>query len=147
MVAQYLGAGKHPNCPKVLTQTIIFSCLSTPILLILIPVGRWVLATAGLSEGEMAQAQTYLTILMAGNALDLFRQSFNGYFGGLGKTRVVRLSTFAMAIANVFANYVLIFGKLGFPAMGIMGAGYGTLFAWFVGLITLCVVYFKQIRF
>ena len=32
LVAQYLGAGKHPNCPKVLTQTIIFSCLSTPIL-------------------------------------------------------------------------------------------------------------------
>ena len=147
LVAQYLGAGRLPNCPKVLTQTIIFSCLSTPILLILIPVGRWVLATAGLSAGEMAQAQTYLTILMAGNALDLFRQSFNGYFGGLGKTRVVLLSTFAMAIANIFANYVLIFGKLGFPAMGIMGAGYGTLFAWFVGLITLCVVYFKQIQF
>ena len=105
------------------------------------------LATAGLSEGEMAQAQIYLTILMAGNVLDLFRQSFNGYFGGLGNTRVVLLSTFAMAIANVCANYILIFGKLGFPELGIMGAGYGTLFAWFVGLITLCVVYMKQIQF
>ena len=147
LVAQYLGAGKHANCPRILTQTIIFSCLSTPIILILIPAGRWVLATAGLSEGEMVQAQIYLTILMAGSALDLFRQSFNGYFGGLGKTRVVLLSTFAMALANVFANYVLIFGKLGFPALGILGAGYGTLFAWFIGLITLCIVYFRQIQF
>ena len=147
LVAQYLGAGKHANCPRILTQTIIFSCLSAPIILILIPAGRWVLATAGLSEGEMVQAQIYLTILMAGSVLDLFRQSFNGYFGGLGKTRVVLLSTFAMALANVFANYVLIFGKLGFPALGILGAGYGTLFAWFIGLITLCIVYFRQIQF
>ena len=147
LVAQYLGAGKHANCPRILTQTIIFSCLSAPIILILIPAGRWVLATAGLSEGEMVQAQIYLTILMAGSVLDLFRQSFNGYFGGLGKTRVVLLSTFAMALANIFANYVLIFGKLGFPALGILGAGYGTLFAWFIGLITLCIVYFRQIQF
>ena len=147
LVAQYFGAGQHPNCTRVLTQSIIFSCLSAPIILALIPAGRWVLATAGLSNEEMVQAQTYLTILMAGTVLDLFRQSLNGYFGGLGKTRVVLLSTFVMALANIGANYILIFGKLGFPGLGIAGAGYGTVFAWFVGLITLCVLYFKQIKF
>ena len=84
---------------------------------------------------------------MAGAGIDLFRQSLNGYFGGLGKTGVVLLSTFVMAIANVGANYILIFGKLGFPALGIAGAGYGTVFAWFMGVVTLSVVYFKQIRF
>ena len=147
LVAQYLGAGKHTNCPKVLTQSILFSCLSVPVILILIPAGRWVLATSGLSSTEAVQAQTYLTILMAGAGIDLFRQSLNGYFGGLGKTGVVLLSTFVMAIANVGANYILIFGKLGFPALGIAGAGYGTVFAWFMGVVTLSVVYFKQIRF
>ena len=147
LVAQYLGAGKHANCPRVLTQSILFSCLSVPVILILIPAGRWVLATSGLSSTEAVQAQTYLTILMAGAGIDLFRQSLNGYFGGLGKTGVVLLSTFVMAIANVGANYILIFGKLGFPALGIAGAGYGTVFAWFMGVVTLSVVYFKQIRF
>ena len=71
---------------------------------------------------EVVQAKTYLTILMAGTALDMIRHSLNSYFGGLGKTKVILLSTFVLAIANVGANYVLIFGKLGFPELGIAGA-------------------------
>ena len=147
LVAQNYGARQFHNCPRVLTQTIVFSCCSVPLILALIPAGRWVLAIVGLSDGEVLQAQTYLTILMAGTGLDLFRNSLNSYFGGLGQTKVVLLATFVMAIANVSANYILIFGKLGFPALGIEGAAYGTVFAWFTGLVTLCVVYLKQIRF
>ena len=147
LVAQNYGARQFHNCPRVLTQTIVFSCCSVPLILALIPAGRWVLAIVGLSDREALQAQTYLTILMAGTGLDLFRNSLNSYFGGLGQTKVVLLATFVMAIANVSANYILIFGKLGFPALGIEGAAYGTIFAWFTGLVTLCVVYLKQIRF
>ena len=147
LVAQNYGARQFHNCPRVLTQTIVFSCCSVPLILALIPAGRWVLAIVGLSDGEVLQAQTYLTILMAGTGLDLFRNSLNSYFGGLGQTKVVLLATFVMAIANVSANYILIFGKLGFPALGIEGAAYGTIFAWFTGLVTLCAVYLKQIRF
>ena len=147
LVAQNYGARQFHNCPRVLTQTIVFSCCSVPLILALIPAGRWVLAIVGLSDGEVLQAQTYLTILMAGTGLDLFRNSLNSYFGGLGQTKVVLLATFVMAIANVSANYILIFGKLGFPALGIEGAAYGTVFAWFTGLFTLSVVYLKQIRF
>ena len=147
LVSQNYGARQFHNCPRVLTQTIVFSCCSVPLILALIPAGRWVLAIVGLSDGEVLQAQTYLTILMAGTGLDLFRNSLNSYFGGLGQTKVVLLATFVMAIANVSANYILIFGKLGFPALGIEGAAYGTVFAWFTGLVTLCAVYLKQIRF
>ena len=147
LVAQYFGSKKFHNCPRVLTQSIVFSFVSALFILALIPAGRWILDTVGISDGEVVQAQAYLTIHMAGTGLDLFRNSFNNYFGGLGKTRVVLLATFVMALANISANYVLIFGKLGFPELGIEGAAYGTVFAWFAGLVTLCVIYFRQIRF
>ena len=147
LVAQNYGARQFHNCPRVLTQTIVFSCCSVPFVLALIPVGRWVLATVGLSDGELVQAQIYLTILLAGTGFDFFRNSLNSYFGGLGQTKVVLLATFVMAMANVSANYVLIFGKLGFPALGIEGAAYGTVFAWFTGVVTLCIFYIKQINF
>ena len=66
LVAQNYGARQFHNCPRVLTQTIVFSCCSVPLIIALIPAGRWVLAIVGLSDGEVLQAQTYLTILMAG---------------------------------------------------------------------------------
>ena len=54
----------------------------------------------------------------------------------------VSLLSFAV---NIGANYVFIFGKLGFPEMGVMGAAVGTLVARIVELI-VCAVYLLKIE-
>lgn len=48
-------------------------------------------------------------------------------------------------VVNIAANYVFIFGKLGFPAMGVMGAALGTLCARLVEF-TVCVFYMLRIE-
>ena len=48
------------------------------------------------------------------------------------KVKVPLIASIASLIANIFLNYVLIFGKLGFPAMGIEGAALATSIAAFV---------------
>ncbi|MDH3589234.1 MAG: MATE family efflux transporter [Gammaproteobacteria bacterium] len=45
---------------------------------------------------------------------------------GLGHTRPIALIAIAGLIFNVFADYVLMYGKLGFPALGAVGCGYAT---------------------
>ena len=47
---------------------------------------------------------------------------FRSLYIGVSSSSVIIWSTFAMAIANVFMNYALIFGEFGFPALGIAGA-------------------------
>ncbi|WP_223033915.1 MATE family efflux transporter [Hanstruepera marina] len=59
-------------------------------------------------------------------------QAFKQFSDGLSMTRYPMYATLVANIVNVALNYVLIFGKLGFPQMGIVGAAYGTLISRFV---------------
>lgn len=53
--------------------------------------------------------------------------SFKQFFEGIGNTKIAMVVTIVSNLANIGLNYILIYGKLGFPAMGLNGAGYATL--------------------
>jgi MATE family multidrug resistance protein len=46
---------------------------------------------------------------------------------GLGNTFIAMIATLAANLLKVILNYVLIFGKIGFPELGLLGAGYATI--------------------
>ncbi|MDD7887240.1 MATE family efflux transporter [Flavivirga sp. 57AJ16] len=56
-------------------------------------------------------------------------QGFKQFGDGLSMTKYPMYSTLLGNIINVVLNYLLIFGKFGFPELGIVGAAYGTLVA------------------
>ncbi len=57
----------------------------------------------------------------------LIFQGFKQFSDGLSLVKYPMYATILANMLNVFFNYVLIFGKLGFPEMGIVGAALGTL--------------------
>ncbi|WP_412560304.1 MATE family efflux transporter [Winogradskyella sp. MIT101101] len=64
-------------------------------------------------------------------------QAFKQFSDGLSLTKYPMYATIVANILNVGINYVLIFGKFGFPQMGIVGAAVGTLVSRFVMLFFL----------
>ena len=58
-----------------------------------------------------------------------------GFIAGIGRTKTVMVASVMTNLLNVLFNYVLIYGKLGFPAMGMRGAAWGTLAAQSIGCI------------
>ncbi|MFH4968846.1 MATE family efflux transporter [Gaetbulibacter sp. M240] len=54
-------------------------------------------------------------------------QALKQFSDGLSMTRYPMYATLLANILNIVINYVLIFGKFGFPELGIVGAAYGTL--------------------
>lgn len=57
---------------------------------------------------------------------------FRAYYLALTKTKILTAASILMVVCNVIFNYVLIFGKFGFPALGIEGAAIGSVLAEFV---------------
>ena len=64
-------------------------------------------------------------------------QGFKQFSDGLSMTKYPMYATILANVINVFLNYVLIFGKFGFPQMGIVGAAIGTLVSRIVMLFFL----------
>ena len=69
----------------------------------------------------------YLEIVAASLIPLLMFQSLKQYSDGLSLTANPMYATVLANIINIIVNYILIFGKFGFPAMGIIGAAIGTL--------------------
>jgi MATE family multidrug resistance protein len=61
-------------------------------------------------------------------------QAFKQFSDGMSLTKYPMYATLASNLVNVFLNYVLIFGKFGFPEMGIVGAAIGTVISRFIML-------------
>ncbi len=144
LVAQYLGAGRKENCARVVTQTLYLAMLAYPLILSARPLGHWLFTVTGIAPEELALQQSYFDILLYGAVLVLLRTGLSSFFSGIGRTRVVMLSALVAMLVNMGANYVLIFGHFGVPALGIRGAAMGTLLGSFCALLVLLAAYLRR---
>lgn len=144
LVAQYFGSGQKPLCSRVITQALMISVLAYPLILAGRPLGLRLFEITGVPPDQMAPQVAYFTILLYGTILTLVRNTLSCFFAGIGRTRTVMISALVSTVANVGLNYVLIFGKLGLPVLGIRGAAIGTVIGNGCGLLVLLAVYFSR---
>ena len=71
--------------------------------------------------------------------------AIQAFFLAKGKTVVVLIAAIITALSNVFLDYVLIFGEMGFPEMGLKGAALASTIADGLGMLFLVVyLYFSD---
>lgn len=136
-VAQYFGAGEFEKCSLATIQGIILSFLLWPVIWALIPLGRFLLKLADHSPAVLAGELDYFTILLLGSITNMLGIAAGSFFIGRGRTLMLMLAIVVGNAANIGLDYILIFGKLGFPELGIRGAGIGTVVG---GLVTPAIL-------
>lgn len=144
LVAQYLGAQHKDRCAVVTTQSWIVALALYPCVLLLRGPAHALFMHLGVPASQIGPQIEYFDIMTYGTALVFARHSLASYFSGIGRTRVVMRASIAAMCVNIPASYVLIYGKLGLPALGIRGAAYGTLLASVVGIAILLAEYFGR---
>ena len=86
----------------------------------------------------------YFLALVASYIPFMFFVVFQRYAEGLGNTRIAMTITISINVLNIILNYLLIYGKFGFPALGVLGAGVATFIARLLMPIIFAIIFFKS---
>jgi len=143
IVAQLVGAKKKDEVRLIVQQGLFLSlALSVFISIGLFFVLEPILQIMTLEIRVEKIAKSYLLAMIIG-IIPLFAYTvLRSYMDALGKTRVTMIITLLSAPINVCFNYVLIFGKFGFPELGGAGAGYASAITyWLVFFIAIGIAH------
>lgn len=139
--AQYAGVGDHEGLRNTFRFKLIIGVLITALATTLFSVfGEELIAlyihdtAAGAASPEltMSEAKGYLSIALWGLFPFMVSQSFASTLRETGETKAPMRASIVSILVNFVLNYLLIYGKFGFPNMGVRGAALATVIARFV---------------
>jgi len=149
LVANAVGA-KNQNAIRSATWNAIYLALILGLVITcfsLISSGLVFLGGAGASAEVRGMAASYLQINLLGGVVLSLMFVLSALLRGSGDTRSPLYASILANSLNALLDYILIFGKMGMPKMGIEGAALATVISRAVGLVILGVILFRSPRF
>jgi len=146
-VAQYHGAGRPDRIGLVTWQGFRIGLYTTPLFLCTIPLAPHLFPLAGHAADVVAYETIYFQVLGFGAGATVMAEAVGAFFTGRGQTRVVMVVNVLAALLNIGLDYLWIFGRAGFPEMGIEGAALATVLSqWFKLAAYLAIMHRRPLR-
>ncbi|OEJ99648.1 MATE family efflux transporter [Roseivirga misakiensis] len=147
LVAQADGKSDSTKIIRLLRHGIIL-CSLVGLLLFLILYGTSSLFPLMNQPEEVVALGTPYFIIISSSLIPLMIfQNFRQFAEGLSITKPTMYITIAANLINVLLNYLLIYGKFGFPELGLNGAGWATFISRVLMAIALGVFVFRFKQF
>lgn len=125
-ISQYYAQKKYASVTISLWQGILLAVLSACVLASLTPLGNWVIRLFDHGPAVMPLEIKYFTLLNLFGGFSVINNALASFFSGRGKTKIPMWVSLCGNVVNIVLDYIMIFGKLGFPEMGIVGAAWAT---------------------
>ncbi len=146
MISRYIGANEEEKIPNVVKHLIVLMIIILIVPFVafsqLIPVK--IMSFIGAEQDTINIGLNYFKIITFGFIFQALNLAIFASMRGAGDTRTPMLINIFVNLLNVGGNYILIFGKLGLPAMGVTGAGISTSLSHVVALIILIFIIIKK---
>jgi MATE family multidrug resistance protein len=143
LVGHARGANDDRQVAATMKSAFVFASLLIPTIAFVAWAVGWLIPYMGQTDDVVRLAVPYYHTLVVAVVPLLSFTLLKQIGEGLGNTFIAMVATLAANLLKVILNYVLIFGKLGFPPMGLLGAGYATIIA---RTAMLLLIYFGFMR-
>lgn len=146
--AQYYGQGDHKGVRYAFRYKLIVCTVAAAVGIIIFAFFRENLVSLYISESSIAgcdpaatlkYGSEYMYIMMFGLLPFALSQSYTGTLRETGETIVPMAAGISAVVVNLCFNYLLIFGKFGFPELGAAGAAIATVISRFVELAIVVI--------
>lgn len=142
MISRYCGANREEKVPNVVKHLVVLI-----IILLIIPfvtvnqlIPEKIMGLIGAKQDTIDVGLNYFRIVILGFIFQSFNLSIFASMRGTGDTKTPMIINICINILNVIGNYILIFGKLGLPALGVTGAGLSTSLSHIIASIVLFIM-------
>ncbi len=144
LVAHYIGAEREHRAFSATWHGLYFTAGASVIVALLGFIAGPLFTWAGHDPAVRVLEIEYFQIVCWGAFVSIASGAISGYFMGKGNTKVVMMANFSGFAINTLLDYIFIFGKWGFPEMGIRGAAIATVLAQFCVVFILATVFMRE---
>lgn len=129
LVAQAWGRRDFDDCHRSLAQGVYLAFAATLPVMLVVMGGAMLFTGHGVNAQVSSLTQSFLTFLNLSTLPLLLYGAFRRYLQGVGRVRPITFALISANLVNWGLNWALIYGHLGFPAMGVSGSAISTCFA------------------
>lgn len=147
LIGRRNGEKKFTEISDIVVQGIV---VLIPAAILLIPLMQYV-STSWLpllfeSDEISIAVNKYLDVRLYGLIFAFVNSMFRSFYIGIAGTKILSYNAIVMALTNVLFDYLLIFGKFGFPEMGIAGAALASVISEFVSTLFFFIFTLKKVN-
>ncbi len=134
LVARHIGGRERRQANQVLSQSVLAAfALSLMAVVPVIAFATPIVALFGVEPAVLEQGAAFVRVVMLSIPQSAILFVIGSALRGAGDTRTPLLIGVTVNVINIIGNYVLIFGKLGLPALGVRGSALATAIAFSAG--------------
>lgn len=142
LVARRRGEKNQRSANQILLVAILFVIVATVVIsLACVMWANEIINFCGSAPETHEPAVIYYRIIMGCMIFNVLSMVINAAQRGSGNTMIAMRTNIVSNVVNIIANYLLIQGHLGFPALGIAGAAIATVF----GTVIACIMSFASL--
>lgn len=144
IVGGLFGREELPQAGRALRCALLANLMAGAIMMAALGILYFNVGNIGQPKELLPYIKPYYLVLLASMPFVMLFNAFKQFTDSITETRTSMWILLSGNLLNIVGNYVLIYGKLGLPEMGVVGAGVSTLISRIVMVALFCLVFLAR---